>query len=514
MTRESSDTYSALQSVSRGASIFVIGKGIDNGLRYFLTLLLTRGLAAPTLFSVYAFATTILAVINVFTNLGTNQSILKFVPQYEDDSGKRRRMLGLAYLTSLGAGIGGGALLYVAAPWITQFSTFTANGAGPYLTEGLRILAIMLPFNTLTNCVKSLFKSLELPEYQVLIENILIPSLRVIMIGIALLLGYQLVGAITATVIGMLLVFAATVWLAYTKASLSPLFSATRAETVEFYNFSLPLTLNQAGYILSNRVDILMVGFLVAAGDAVGMYKIATVLAGFLILPLNAFSQLFPPIASRLYTNGEIDNLESLYRRVTRWSFTMALFPAVGAIVFSNELLTLFGDSYTQGQFILLLFVIAQLTNASVGPSGYLLMMTDHQYMTLTNQWILGLCNVVLNYFLIMEFGLIGAAIASVTVITSVNVLRVAEVWYFERLFPYSRKYFKPILAALVSAPVMYAVRSVFLKYLSLSMGGTVTALIVGAVGGIFGLVAFGVVLYWLGIEKEDWDFFTKHTPI
>ncbi len=101
MAGNSSD--SSLKSVSRGASFFMAGKGLDNVFRFLLNWILVRGLGG-VLFSVYTLGLVILTFAQVFTNLGTNQAIMKFVPMYDDDPEKRQRMLGLSYLTSLVAG--------------------------------------------------------------------------------------------------------------------------------------------------------------------------------------------------------------------------------------------------------------------------------------------------------------------------------------------------------------------------------------------------------------------------
>ncbi|MFB9808313.1 flippase [Haladaptatus pallidirubidus] len=512
MADQSSD--SSLQSVSRGASFFMAGKGLDNGLRFLLNWVLVRGLGGM-LFSVYTLGLVILTFAQVFTNLGTNQAIMKFVPKYNDDPLKRRRMLGLSYLTSLVGGVTVGVGIYIAAPWITQFVDPEYQ---PYFTDVLRVFAFLLPLDTLISCFGSLFKSLEMPEYQVFIRNILTPLLRVVGVSVALLLGFAVIGTVAATVVATVIVFCLAVWLIVEKAGLKPKLGASRKELVEFYDFSLPLTATQTGQVLASKVDLLMVGFLAGAyittQDAVGIYKIATVLAGILLLPLSAFSQLFPPIASRLYNNGKMDDLESLYRRITRWTFTLGLFPAIGATIYAHELLVLFSDSFAQeGTSVLLLLVVAQFANASVGPSGYVLMMTDHHYLTLVNQWLLGVCNVVMNYLLIQQFGLIGAAIATATTIVSINALRIIQVWYTERLFPYSRRYFKPVFAGAISAAVMVGTKTVLEGYVTGLGSNAVVAFIHGAVGGVLGLAAFAGVLYLLGIEQEDRDFFADNLP-
>ncbi|WP_266080338.1 oligosaccharide flippase family protein [Haladaptatus caseinilyticus] len=512
MADQSSD--SSLKSVSRGASFFMAGKGLDNGLRFVLNWVLVRGLGG-LLFSVYTLGLVVLTFAQVFTNLGTNQAIMKFIPKYDGNPLKRRRMLGLSYLTSLVAGVAVGVIIFVAAPWISQYADPEYQ---KQFVDVLRVFAFLLPLDTLISCFGSLFKSLEMPEYQVFIRNILTPLFRVIGVSIALLLGLALLETVVATVVAAVIVFCIAIWLVVTKADLKPKFGASRDELIEFYDFSLPLTASHTGQVLASKVDLLMVGFLAGAyistPDAVGIYKIAVVLAGILLLPLSAFSQLFPPIASRLYNNGEMKDLETLYRRITRWTFTLGLFPAIGAVIYAHELLVLFSESFAQqGVMVLLLLVVAQLANASVGPSGYVLMMTDHHYLALVNQWVLGVCNVIMNYLFIKEFGLIGAALASATVIVAINVLRIYEVWYTEGLFPYSRRYIKPVFAGAVSAVVMFGTKTILTGYVSGIGSDAIVALVQGAIGGVVGLAAFAGMLYLLGIEQEDRDFFAENLP-
>ncbi|MFC7173231.1 polysaccharide biosynthesis C-terminal domain-containing protein [Haloplanus litoreus] len=135
---------------------------------------------------------------------------------------------------------------------------------------------------------------------------------------------------------------------------------------------------------------------------------------------------------------------------------------------------------------------MAQLTNALVGPSGYLLMMSDHQYLTLANQLTSGVLNAVLNYVLILEYGFIGAALATATVLTAINLIRVGQVWYLEGFSPYDRTFAKPVVAGVVSGLVMYAFTVPFQRYVLL------------VVGGGFGAVGFLVTLYVLGIDDRD----------
>jgi len=481
----------SLRSITRGASLSIAGRVLSNGLGFVINLLLTRGLGAG-LYGVYAYGSTLMSIVSIFARLGSGKSILRFLPEYEEKPVLRNSVLGLAYLTALIASIVMGAVLFFVAPFITQYTL-----DNPLLTGVFRILAIVLPFNTLSNLTNSVFRGIERLEYQIFVSNIVSPITRILFIGVALLLGYSLLGVISAIAIAGVVVLGVALLVLVTRTSLQPGLNRSYEQSQEFYNFSLPLTLKDLGSFLYNRVDILMVGFFLAE-SSVGIYKIAIVISTMLVIPLGAFNQLFPPVASRLYSNREMAELESVYSIVTRWTFTVALLPALGAILFRTEVLAIFGEEFTAGGLVLVLFAFAQLTNCAVGPSGFVLMMTDHQYLNLANQWTLGVLNAVLNYVFILKFGLIGAAVATASVLAGINVLRVVEVWCTERLFPYSWKFWKPTGAGIGAGLVMAGCQLFATDF---------TLLIIG---GGSGALAYVGILYMLGIEDNDREFFEE----
>lgn len=489
----STETADSLQSVTRGASLFFVGRILGNGLKFVLNAILTRGLGSG-LFGVYAFAKTLISVFVVLSRAGTGKSILRYVPATEDDPERRNAVVGLAYLTVLVGSALIGVALYVIAPTISSLTL-----ENPLLVDVLRIFAILLPFKSVMQLTNAVFRSIEKLELQVAVSDIAEPVTNIVVVSIALFLGYSLIGAVAALAIGAVLVCSVALSLVYVKTDIRPDIITNRSsrETFEFYNYSIPLTLKDLGSILYTRVDILMVGFFLVE-SAVGIYQIAILVSSLLILPLQGFNQLFPPIASRLYTNNEFEELESMFRIVTRWTLTVAIPMALVTMVYPTELLRIFGPDFPAGGTVLILFTLAQLTNCAVGPSGFLLMMTDHQYLNMANQWTLGVMNIGLNYLLILEFGFIGAAVATASTLAFINVIRVIEVWHLEGFSPYSSKFWKPIAAGLASGAVMLGVER-FLEGYPLLVAGTFG-------GGI----VFVLLLIVFGIEQDDREFFEE----
>ncbi|MFP8890216.1 flippase [Natrialbaceae archaeon A-CW2] len=491
-------TVGSLQSISRGASLFIIGKIVLDMLELLLNFILTRALGT-SLYGVYAYAQTLVVIALVFTNLGSTAALLKFVPQYENDKPKQRFMVGLAYLTSFVASVTIAALLFLFAPVVTRYTL-----GDPLLTDVLRLFAILLVFDTMAAVVTGTFRSLERLEYSVFVNQFVKPVVRLLAVGFALALGLSFYGLMASLVFASVIVVAVAVYFFLTRFALTPSVRRSKTDTgdvFEYYNLSVPLVLKDAGGILRSRVDVLMVGFFLSS-TAVGIYNVTLLLAALLALPLAGVNQLFPPVASRLYSKGDRENLNTIFSVVTRWAFTVSLYLALVAVLYSREMLGLFGEEFTAGAAVLAFFVVSQILNNAVGPSGYLLMISDHQYVLLVNQWVFGVLNVALNYYFILEFGLVGAAFATATVSALNNIARLVEIWYLEGLFPYTRAYLKPIFAGIGTAAAMYGVGF----YLS----GTAVVLL----GGVIGLATYVALLYVLGVEQEDRAFLAASTPL
>jgi len=126
-------------------------------------------------------------------------------------------------------------------------------------------------------------------------------------------------------------------------------------------------------------------------------------------------------------------------------------------------------------------------------------MMTDHQYINLAIQWTLGLSNLILNYLFILQFGLIGVAVATAGSLAAINIVRVIEVWYLKGMTPYSSSFLKPIGAGVISVPAM-AVWTLVLSGYPLLF-----------VGSASGLAVFAAAIVLFGFEDEDREFYAEN---
>jgi len=204
------------------------------------------------------------------------------------------------------------------------------------------------------------------------------------------------------------------------------------------------------------RIDIIMVGFFLPE-NMVGIYGVAKRFIPLIIVPLGAFNAIFAPIISDLFTLKKLDELAGQFKVVAKWVFVISLPIFALMTVFSREILAVFGPDFVAGSSAMFMLCLGQLIDAATGSSGFILMMTGRPHVNLLNSGLLCATNVVLNLYFIPRYGIIGAASATAVSIAAIQLLRLAEVWYFLRIHPYRWDFWKPIVSCSISALIISA---------------------------------------------------------
>ena len=120
---------------------------------------------------------------------------------------------------------------------------------------------------------------------------------------------------------------------------------------------------------------------------------------------------------SEYHVTGEHEKLAGFVANTVRWTFWPSLILAIVLVVLGKFILSLFGDGFTQGYPLLCVLVIGLVVRSSIGPSERLLNMIGRQKMCAVVYAGAFATNLVLCFVLIPRFGLMGAAIATVTAI-------------------------------------------------------------------------------------------------
>ena len=177
---------------------------------------------------------------------------------------------------------------------------------------------------------------------------------------------------------------------------------------------SFPMFLSGSLFLLMSWVDILMLGHFNGQTD-VGIYTIALKLAGLTGLILFATNTILGPKISELYHNKNMQSLASTVQSAAKFTFLLTLPIFLFIICFPNFLLNIFGGEFgtIMGKEALIILSIGQMINVFFGAVIYILDMTGKQIISRNILFFTAILNIVLNYLLIPNFGIKGAAIAT-----------------------------------------------------------------------------------------------------
>ena len=473
----------ALLTIAHGAVVTSGGVSAQRVLVAAAEFVLARGLG-PVAYGVYALGWRVAQLLSRLVTFGSVPTLQRYLPA--GDPERRSRVTGLAYATTVGVGLLIAAGVWVLAPWLDDVTVDHAS-----FPTAMRLFGAFVLLVGLVMVYAATFRADGSARGEVLFNKLLRPAVRLVGALAALALGYSVVGVAGAFVVCMLLLVLAGFPITVRVTGVRPSLRGARAEARQFYDHAAPVAMSSFGKVFQNRADILLVGALLTA-VAAGIYNVVLVLVSIAWIPLLSFNQLLPPVASRLHSSGRIDTLNAIYSSVTRLIVTTVVPILAVQVVFGRELLALFGPTYVRGYLPLVVYLGGVFVGSAVGATGWLLMMTDHQYARMALDWLLAVLNVVLTYVFVLEFGLVGAALGTSLAIAVQNGLQVLLLRRFEGLWPFDATYLRPLGAGAVMTAVMLGVRTSVDGPFAVGLGATA------------GIVAYVATLRLLGIDPRD----------
>lgn len=190
----------------------------------------------------------------------------------------------------------------------------------------------------------------------------------------------------------------------------------------EFIVYSVTIIFGGAMSLLINYIDIVMIESMLTSKD-VAYYKVGTELAQIPSIFLRIVNTVFPPLISKLYHDGHVDEVRRLYEKITRYLFAISTIVILGILLFWQPILSLYGPDYVEAKMVLIYRGIGQLVNASVGSVWYIVIMTGHPKIRFVGTFASAIINVILNLVLIPIMGINGAAFASMISTIFINIL-------------------------------------------------------------------------------------------
>jgi O-antigen/teichoic acid export membrane protein len=264
-------------------------------------------------------------------------------------------------------------------------------------------------------------------------------------------------------------------------------------EKKKLWEFSLPMLFIQIFNSTIRLVPIFIMGVYLPTSD-IGIFNICLKIALIVSFSLEAFYMIFAPVISELFSKNDLLMVENLYKTVTKWIFTFSLVVFFIIVLFPYSLLIVFGAEFITGTGILIIMAAGELINASVGLVGIVIMMSGRPKIILYNSILSFLIVSLLCVVLIPRYGAVGAALSVAVTVALINIIRLVELYWFEKIHPFKKSYFKPLISGFVSFIITYFI----FAQLGLALYFEL------CIGSLFFLIVFVLCNWILRLDEED----------
>ncbi|SEP76285.1 Membrane protein involved in the export of O-antigen and teichoic acid [Virgibacillus subterraneus] len=478
-----------LTNVTKQSGIVFTGKLISLIFGLLFNFVAARFLGAE----VYGEFMYILAFIGFFPLLammGLQQGLVYFIPKFNENKemDKRNSIVTFSFLLVFLISLTMSLLIFINSDFIAENLLNK-----PDLSNLIKLMSPLIIFTTLIQLSKGAFQGIKRIKYFVINRDILIPVLKILVLLITVLIGFRTYSLAVAFHVGTIV---GTIYLLtgiYKQGLFSRIRLGESSRYKELFKFSLPLLLTGYLGLISQKTDIMMIGYFLSE-DQVGIYNIALRIGTLSSFILVAFNTMFAPTISSLYNKSDIDTLANMYKVITKWVVGVNLIAFALILLFSEEIMRVFGSEFIAGSTALILIAVGQVMNAGVGSAGFILIMTGNTLYVMYINFITVILNITLNFFLIPIYGIEGAAFASLISVLIVNILRLILVYKIHKIHPYDASFLKLIMTFIISFVIIYLLNS----WLSLIWFNQLIGL------SIVFILMFCFIYYYFGFSKED----------
>lgn len=404
------NSESIMARLSKGSFAGVLIAVLGAVLTLFSQILLTRYMGA------YAYGHFVLVVawvhiLVILSFMGSDGMALKHVSIYR--SRKDWRLLrGLLHTTNLfpfasGCIVGISLALFVLI--------FECNG-DMALCQTFLIAALLIPLRT-----SVMIKVMQLRGYQKVIGAFLPDVVARVIIFIAFITLFDMFAPISLNaptamalyLMAHIIVLGAYFWQYKVTFSndvkgVEPDFSELKKWAGMAIFFGLTALMN----ILLRRTDTVMIGALLDP-VTVGVYGAVTNITGFLLMGYAMVNTVFGPMASALYDKGNMKGLWRSFHTVRILLFTGYSAGAIILYFFGEWVLGLYGREFIVGHQAMVVLACWWILSSYFGCSVFMASMTKMHKQATVFASVAVLFNIGLNYFMIKEYGIIGAAHAT-----------------------------------------------------------------------------------------------------
>jgi O-antigen/teichoic acid export membrane protein len=207
--------------------------------------------------------------------------------------------------------------------------------------------------------------------------------------------------------------------------------------------------------MLSQVADSIIIGSIGERGTHdIGVYNFSAYIANLVQVPQRSIMAIALPVLSQAWKDKNMHEIDRVYKRTSINLFLMGLFILGGIWLNIKDAYDVFGiqEAYKAGLYIILVLGITRLIDAGTGVNAEIIGTSTQWRFEFFSRILLIILFIPLNYMLIKQYGLMGAAYGNLIAFTIYNTVRIIFLKVKFNLQPFSNK----TLLSLVMAAGVY----------------------------------------------------------
>ena len=427
-----------------------------------------------------------------FSTLGVTSYLYKFFPYYEDNtSPKKNDLLSIALIVALVGFTITSLSAYLIEPLIVRKFSTNSILLVEYFYWTIPMAFFILLYNILEaysygfnkGVLTSMLKETILRLYTMVV--ILLKVFDFISFKNFIIL-FSLQYAIIVIILVIHLYSEGKLWISFSISRVTQKFSkkiiAIMALTFIVIVVSV-LRQSIDGLVLAAKQDL----------GKVGIFGFAAYIVSVLQAPFRSIVAVTVPVLSRAWKQKNFGQIERIYKRSSINLLSFSLFVFFCIWLNYSQAITFFGinPDYLEGRWVFFILGIVTIIEMGTGVNGQIIGTSTFWRFELWTSLLLTVIIIPLSYFLTVEYGIIGPAIANLVSFTVYNFTRFWFLWKKFKLQPFSTK----TVEVLFIAGGAYSITYLIFNPLEGLPGMIIRTL-------LFGII-FLALIYWRNISAD-----------
>ena len=225
---------------------------------------------------------------------------------------------------------------------------------------------------------------------------------------------------------------------------------AFKSDFIEVFKYCLLIFLSGAASSIILDIDKSMLSSILTV-ENVAYYSVAVFIAAVIEIPGRAMFQILSPVVADAINKNHFKKLEGLLKKSsTNLVLVASLFFLLINLNLNDFYEMLNQDGYSIGIPIVIIVSFGKLYSMSIGCINNIISNSKYYYYTFWFSLFSSILAVVLNIYLITEYGIVGAAYATLIVLIIMNSLKLYLIKVKFNIHPYSRDTVKIIVLSIL----------------------------------------------------------------